>query len=142
MSNKRHRQEAEMDEAIEIQGLDELWPTGSPSGHSQPWRPGAPGMRPEPEGLALTLRYRGEAYQVLLVRSVEGARTLGTEERELERLSRHFAFSPGWVVSVSGPRGRHVSFPYPTLEAAILGALSMPHMLWRRGNKGGDAIVR
>jgi hypothetical protein len=130
-----------MDDAIEVQGLEGLWPTASASGHPQPWRPGAPGMQPEPEGLALTLRYHGEAYQAILMRSVDGARQLGTEERELERLSQHFAFSPGWVVSVSGPSGRHVSFPYPTLEAAILGALSMPHMVWRRHGQGGNAIV-
>jgi hypothetical protein len=68
-----------------------------------------------------------------MMRTVDGVRQLGeTDEAELQRFERWFETTPGWFVIVSGPEGRFSSSPYPTLEAAIVGALSIPALLWRR----------
>lgn len=71
-----------------------------------------------------------------MTRSVQRAQQLGTEEDELRRLARWFETNTGWIVNVSGVEGQLTSFPYPTVEAAIVGALSIPPLLWRSDRKG------
>jgi hypothetical protein len=90
-------------------------------------------MQPEPEMLRLELQYQSHEYHAIMMRTVDGVRQLGeTDEMELQRFEQWFETTPGWFVIVSGPEGRFSSSPYPTLEAAIIGALSIPALLWRR----------
>jgi hypothetical protein len=122
-----------MDDAVVVQGLETIWPIDRYSGEPHVWLPNASGMQPEPEMLRLELQYQSQEYHASMMRTVDGARRLGvTDEAELQRLEQWFKATPGWFVMVSGPGGRHSSSPYPTLEAAIVGALSLPALLWRR----------
>lgn len=90
-------------------------------------------MQPEPEMLRLELQFQNQEYHARMMRTVEGVRQLGeTDEDELERFEQWFKTTPGWFVIVSGPEGQLSSSPYPTLEAAIVGVLSIPALLWWR----------
>lgn len=133
-----------MDDGIEVMGLEALRGFDPYSGEPRHWLPNAMWTKPEPEGLALTLRYRGQDYHAMLLRSVEGARELDVDEQEIPRLVAFFETNSGWLVRVwgTGEGAQMIHFPYPTLEAAILGALSMPPLLWRKHAQGGDATVR
>jgi hypothetical protein len=129
-----------MDDGIEVVGLEALRGFDKYSGEPRHWVPRAGWAKPEPEGLALTLRYRGQEYHAMLLRSVEGARELDVEEHEMPRLVAFFEKNTGWIVRVwgSGKGVQMVHLTYPTLEAAILGALSMPPLLWRKHAQGSD----
>jgi hypothetical protein len=123
--------EGPMDDGIQVKGLETLWPADPHSGQPAPWRPNAPGMKPPPEGLRLVLQYHGETYEATMIRSEEGARWAGEkDETELHKWKRWFEHNVGWFVIVSGPQRRFSSSPYPTLEAAIVGALSLPRVSW------------
>jgi hypothetical protein len=128
-----------MDDGIEIVGLEALRGFDQYSGEPRHWLPHGPWTKPEPEGLALTLRYRGQEYHAMLLRSAEGAREIGVEESEMPGLRAFFETQTGWLVRVwgTGKGVQIIHFPYPTLEAAILGALSMPPLLWRKHAQGG-----
>jgi len=90
-----------VDDAVEVHGLETLWPADPHSGQPTAWRPNAPGMKPEPEMLRLVLRCQGKLYQAVLARSVEGARQAGEEdEGELRKWRQWFEQSPGWIVIV------------------------------------------
>ena len=122
-----------MSDGVEVQGLEGLWPTdphGGPRGIPCPWRPRGPGMKPEPEMLRLRLRYRGEEFTAVMARSAEGHRQIEElTEREQRDLDAFVTATPGWWIRLTGRRGGFFSAPYPTLEAAILGALSLPRCL-------------
>lgn len=122
-----------MDDAIAVHGLEAIRPVDPYSGEPTVWRPNSPGMQPEPAMLTLELRHQSQDYHARLMRTVEGVRRLGeTDETELKRFEQWFKTTPGWFVIVSGPGGQFSSSPYPTLEAAIIGALSIPALLWRQ----------
>jgi hypothetical protein len=125
-----------MDDTIAVQGLEAIRPIDPYSGEPRVWRPNSAGMQPEPEMLTLDLHYQNQKYHARLMRTVEGVRQLGeTNEDELQRFEQWFKTTPGWFVIVSGPGGQFSSSPYPTLEAAIIGALSIPELLWRQQQK-------
>ena len=122
-----------MNNAIAVQGLEAIRPIDPYSGEPTVWLPNGPGMQPEPEMLRLELEYQNQEYHARMMRTVEGVRQFGeTDEAELERLAQWFTTTPGWFVIVSGPEGQLSSSPYATLEAAIVGALSIPALLWWR----------
>jgi hypothetical protein len=122
-----------MDDALAVHGLEAIRPIDPYSGERRVWLPNSAGMQPEPEMLTLELRYQGQEYHARLMRTVEGVRRLGeTDETELQRFEQWFKTTPGWFVIVSGPGGQFSSSPYPTLEAAIVGVLSIPALLWRQ----------
>lgn len=125
-----------MDDAIAVQGLEAICPIDPYSGEPTVWRSSRHAMQPDPEILTLELRYHGQEYHANMMRTVDGARRLGeTDETDLQRLEQWFKTTPGWFVLVSGPGGRFSVSPYPTLEAAIIGALSIPALLWRQQQK-------
>src|SRR5579872_995465 len=115
-----------MGDAGEVQGLEAILPSHPYTGEPAIWRP-ARGTEAEPEHLKLRLRHRGVDYNALLARTPEGARGLRSlDETELARLDRWMAATPGWWVLVRGPGDDVFSAPYDTVEAAIVGALSIP----------------
>jgi hypothetical protein len=125
-----------MDDAVAVQGLEAICPIDPYSGEPTVWRPSRHAMQPEPEMHTLELRYHSQEYHTHMMRTVDGARRLGeTDETDLQRLEQWFKTTPGWFVLVSGPGGRFSSSHYPTLEAAIIGALSIPALLWRQQQK-------
>ena len=122
-----------MRNAVAVQGLEAIRPIDPSSGEPVVWRPNGRGMQPEPEMLRLALQYQNQEYYARMMRTVEGVRQFGeTDEAELERFEHWVTTTPGWFVIVSGPEGQLSSSPYPTLEAAIVGVLSIPALLWRR----------
>ena len=122
-----------MDDSIEVTGLSAvLLPT--PQGLPPiVWRPGGP----EPEALRLILRYRRCEYLVVMARTMDGARTVLEEqtEEEWQTLARHMAMQPGWWVRLTGGSGQcgsHFTSAYPTVEAAIVAALTLPPLMLER----------
>ncbi len=118
-----------MEGAVEVLGLDTLWP--QEENWPEVWRPGSHGMLPEPEMLRLTLRFKGEEYRVRMARSTRGHEQLAElgdlDIRNQRVLDAWVVRTSSWWVRVIGPNGgSFFSSPYATVEAGVLGALSMP----------------
>jgi hypothetical protein len=128
-----------LNDTVEIIGLSPLIQT-SENGELRVWRPGRGGALPEPENFELLLRHEGQEYRAVMARTVQGIRLLGEEDQaELQRWEGWFRRIPGWWVKVFRPGGGsfdardsgYSSAPYPTLEAAIVGALTIPPVIVR-----------
>lgn len=122
-----------MDDTVEVTGLSAILlrpPQGPPP---IKWSAGDP----EPEALRLTLRYQHCEYEVVKARTMEGARAVldAQTENEWHILANHMAANPGWWVRLIGTSEECpslFSFTYPTVEAAIVGALTSPPLMTER----------
>jgi hypothetical protein len=118
-----------MDDAVEIVGFSAVLRTDPRTGKPKVWLP----EYPAPAELHLILRYRGQEYEADLAHTVEGRHRLGvygTDEATDQ--------GDSWTVRVQHHRpewgGVVTQFidPLPTLEAAIVAALSAPYVMWEK----------
>jgi hypothetical protein len=111
----------------EVTGMEQLVREDPVRGVPVAW---LPGIGEAPTEFELTMRYNGREYHAYLAGTREAAARFGTFQRG-ERWA-------GWEVKVTDtpdPRGGGQSTgPFPTLEAAIVSALTAPMVIdyWNR----------
>jgi hypothetical protein len=120
-----------MDDAVEVRGLSAVQRIDHYAAEPHVWRPIGPD-EPEPESLKLTLRYAGQEYEAIMARSIQGNKQLRLSDEVIDAWTSNHT---GWWVRVWRNDGSLFSAPYPTLEAAIVGALSIPALLHSRNRR-------